>query len=431
MITVSYIVASIFSPGQLAGIIILAILLAAILGLNIYLAIIWRTKLERKLYDEALQAQRDALLSKLEYMRAGGKAETHTWLSYVVPEQGDDDDNADADADNIDDGDVSLREDPVILGERIDPNGMAEDGSPVRAEVLAVDELSPRVRRKLGLRAKRHNGKKFYVRYKLGFDARLRYSDDETKVRYMELMDDIKSYQGIEIVNGFESQRICINGNTVALILFSGKKLCVALALDPAEYKRTKYRGEDKSGTKRFAKTPMLVRISDDSKVSVVKYLFFKLAADNSLLRGEVKEGKYDLAERTREDLIIAGSVRVIILNDAPATAQTHAELAAAEAAAAEEQAAAAADASVEGEDAQPENQSSEQSATAESAEPTGEGVATESEQAQAADASGETTQRESQSAEQAATAESAQPATAQPNAEQAATSTDGDPNDR
>lgn len=326
--------ASIFSPGQIAGIVILAVMLAAILALNIYFAIIWRTKLERKLYDETLQAQRDALLSKLEYMRAGGKAETHTWLSYVVPEEGDDDDNAEADTDTVDDSGIELREDPVILGESVDPNAVAEDGTSMRAEVLAVDELNPRVRRKLGLRAKRHNGKKFYVRYKLGFDARLRYSDDETKVRYMELMDDIKSYQGIEIVNGFESRRICVGGNTIALILFSGKKLCMALALDPAEYKRTKYRGEDKSGTKRFAKTPMLVRIGDDSKVSVVKYLFFKLAAENNLLRGEVKEGKYDLAERTREDLIIAGSVRVIILNDAPKTAMTNAELRAAEAAA-------------------------------------------------------------------------------------------------
>ena len=399
----SYIGASIFSPGQLAGIIILAILLAAILALNIYLAIVWRTKLERKLYDEALQAQRDALLSKLEYMRAGGKAETHTWLSYVVPEEGDDDDNADADTDNVDDGDVTLREEPVILGEHVDPDGVAEDGTPMRAEVLAVDELNPRVRRKLGLRAKRHNGKKFYVRYKLGFDARLRYSDDETKVRYMELMDDIKSYQGIELVNGFESQRVCINGNTVALILFSGKKLCVALALNPADYKRTKYRGEDKSETKRFAKTPMLVRIADDSKVSVVKYLFFKLAADNNLLRGEVKAGKYDLAERTREDLIIAGSVRVIILNDAPATAMTHAELAAAEAAAAAaaaEQSAASEPQAAEtnGESAQPESQSAEQSTAAEAAAPTGESAASEP---QAAETDGAAAQPESQSAEQ------------------------------
>lgn len=302
--------AMIFSPVQLVVIIVLALLLIGFVALDVVFGVTLRLKAERKLYDENLQARREALLNKLEYIRAGGTAETHTWLDFVQYEE-----NEDEEEDEDTDGEQA----PIrMIPQPQDFAEVAEGVAPLNTEILCVDDLSPRLRRKLAMRAKRYDGKMFYVRYSLGFEARLRYADDETKVRYMELMDYVKAYEGVSIAKGFASRRICIDKTTIAMVLFSGKKMCMSLALNPSDYKYTKFSGEDKSNTKRFAKTPMFVRIYDDGKLDKIKYLFDELAKKHNLRQGEIKQGVYDLSERTREDMILSGSVRVIIVEDVP-----------------------------------------------------------------------------------------------------------------
>ncbi len=303
--------AMIFSPVQLVVIILLSVVLVGFVVLDVVFGVTLRLKAERKLYDDDLQSRREALLNKLEYIRAGGTAETHTWLDFVQYEENEDD--ADDEENETEQSTVRFVEAPTCDGVSAE-----KWQAPLNTEILCVDELSPQLRRKLAMRAKRHNGKMFYVRYSLGFEARLCYADDETKVRYMELMDYIKSFEGVSVINGFASQRICVDKNTIAMILFSGKKMCVSLALDPSIYKNTKYRGEDKSDTKRFAKTPMFVRIYSDVKLDKIKYLIDELAKKNNLQQGEIKQGVYDLSERTREEMILSGNVRVIIVQDVP-----------------------------------------------------------------------------------------------------------------
>ena len=288
--------ALIFSPAQMTICIIVAIAFAALVGLNVYLFVIYRVKQERKMYDEQLQNRRKALLDKLEYLKAGGEPEKRSWLDYAVDDE-----------DEEEDGGKKYVTVRVAVGEK-----------PVNAEVISVDEMTPRVRRKLGFRAKRHSGKKFYVRYSLGFDAKLRYSDDETKARYIAIMDEIHKYGGINIVKQFSNIRICAGKETLAMVLFGGKRICVAFALDPAEFEKTKYRGEDKSEKKRFAKTPMLVRIGSDEKTEIVKYLINVLAKKRSLPPAKPRKITYDLTERTQEERIAKGSVRVIVIDEAP-----------------------------------------------------------------------------------------------------------------
>lgn len=286
--------ALIFSPAQMAICIIVGVVLAALVGLNVYLFIIYREKQERKLHDGQLEEKRKALLDKLEYLKAGGEPEkkSSSWLDYVIDDDEEEDEN----------------------GKKYVTVRMAVGDQPVNAAVLSVDELTPRVRRKLGFRAKRHDGKKFYVRYSLGFDARLRYSDDETKQRYMSVMDEAHKY-GMSAVKQFSNLRICVGKEIVAVLLFGGKKLCVAFALNPADYEKTKYRGEDKSDKKKFAKTPLLIRVGSDEKLEVVKHLF-GVIADKYSLAVKPRKVKYDLEERSQEEMIAKGSVRVIVIDE-------------------------------------------------------------------------------------------------------------------
>ena len=61
----------IFSPGQIAGIVIVSILLALFIAGDIVLAYFMHRRGERKLHDLELQKKREALLSKLQLMREG------------------------------------------------------------------------------------------------------------------------------------------------------------------------------------------------------------------------------------------------------------------------------------------------------------------------------------------------------------------------
>ena len=83
--------AMIFSPVQLVVIILLSVVLVGFVVLDVVFGVTLRLKAERKLYDDDLQSRREALLNKLEYIRAGGTAETHTWLDFVQYEENEDD----------------------------------------------------------------------------------------------------------------------------------------------------------------------------------------------------------------------------------------------------------------------------------------------------------------------------------------------------
>lgn len=290
---------SIFSAGQLSTIIILSIVLVAFIVLNIWFAFIWRVKAERRMHNEGLQDRRDALLARLDYLKSGGEAEPHTWIDFAV--FGDDEEEEEAAPDES----ANTVTVPVDDGKR-----------PPNTVILAVDGMSSRMRAKLNMSAKRFNGKKFYVRYSLGFDAKLRLSDDDTKARYVEIMDELRSYEGITFKKNFSNQQIKLGKELLASIVFAGKRLCVALALNPEDYANTKYHGDDKSDKKKFAKTPLVVRILSSNKVEVAKYLFGRIAEQNQLVKDKDKAYKYDLEEKSRDQLVLLGSMRVVIVSE-------------------------------------------------------------------------------------------------------------------
>lgn len=290
---------SIFSAGQLSVILILCILFVLFIALNIWFAIIWRVKAERRMHNESLQDRRDALLAKLDYLKSGGETEPHTWIDFAL--FGDDDEE----------------EETAAAESANEVTVPADDGKqPPNTVILAVDETSPRMRAKLNMSAKRFNGKKFYVRYMLGFDAKLRLSDDDTKKRYVEIMDELRSYEGVTFKKNFSNQQLKFGKELLANVVFSGKRLCVALALNPEDYANTKYHGDDKSDKKKFAKTPLVVRILSANKVEVAKYLFGKIAERYQFVKLNDKTYKYDLEEKSRDQLVLLGSMRVVIVKE-------------------------------------------------------------------------------------------------------------------
>lgn len=155
-------------------------------------------------------------------------------------------------------------------------------------------------------------GKKIYIRYKFSFLAKLIQSPQEIQSRYGSFMDEVRAYPKMKSSASWKQVRIYSGRNTLAVILFKGRKLCVAFALDPASMADTKYRGVDLSEVKRFAKTPYLLKITSPRRAKYAKELLAMVAENYNLAKGEVTATDFSLPYETTQELIEKGLVKVL-----------------------------------------------------------------------------------------------------------------------
>ena len=161
------------------------------------------------------------------------------------------------------------------------------------------------------------DGKQVYVRYVFSFSAKLIQSPQEVQQRYGEIMDEVNAYAKVKTSVSWRQLRIYQGRKTLAVMLFKGRKLCMAFALNPKDYEETKYRGMDLSEVKRFEKTPMLLKLTSPRKVKYAKYLFEQVALANGLEKGEVTATEFALPYRETEQLVAEGLVRKFVSGDA------------------------------------------------------------------------------------------------------------------
>ena len=155
------------------------------------------------------------------------------------------------------------------------------------------------------------DGRRILVRYNYSFRAKLIQAPEEIQDRFGQLMDEFASYPKVKTKESWKQVRVYSGRKTLASVLFKGRKLCVAYALDPKAYEDTKYHGLDMSEIKRYEKTPMLLKVISDRKLRYAKYLFAQVAAQNGLEQGEVVSHEFRLPYETTEALIEQDLVRV------------------------------------------------------------------------------------------------------------------------
>lgn len=231
---------SLFSPGQIAGIVIVSMLIAGFIGLNIWFGILMRKRGAHKLHTAQLRMQREALMEKLNAMRAGGPVES-SGVKFVpvfapvgaVAEQDEDDD--DEQAKPADEADVEDEDESEALD----------------LEVTAEGNV---------------------VRYNRSFSARIIQSDNDLKARYSELKNYILSHKGVRARMSWQKETFHAGRRNIASFTVRGKTLCVNLATDPKMFDDTKYKVEDLShGNKN--PMPCRFRITSDRKTSYAKEL--------------------------------------------------------------------------------------------------------------------------------------------------------------
>ena len=231
---------SLFSPGQIAGIVIVSLLIAGFIGLNIWFGILMHKRGAHKLHTAQLRMQREALMEKLNAMRAGGPVES-SGVKFVpvfapvgdVAEQ--DEDDEDEQVKPADEADVEDEDESEALD----------------LEVTAEGNV---------------------VRYNRSFSARIIQSDNDLKARYSELKNYILSYKGVRARMSWQKETFHAGRRNIASFTVRGKTLCVNLATDPKMFDDTKYKVEDLShGNKN--PMPCRFRITSDRKTSHAKEL--------------------------------------------------------------------------------------------------------------------------------------------------------------
>lgn len=305
--TNSIILASIFSPGQLAAIISIAAAVGLLIVANVVIYYLIRKYRERKLCTARLQAKRDALLDHLRNIRDDGSLVSGGIVFSSSDEEGEEPDTGDEEDEDDEDA-------PEVMKEEL---GEGEDIT--QNEILAVADMSEYTRRKLGYVGDEYDSKRYYVRYRYGFEAKLRAASDEVKERYTKIMGELALFKSIKIKTSFRGQRFYKGRKTLGQIYINGKTLCIAFALDPEAYADTKYRGIDKSDKKRFEKTPMAYKLTSERRVEYARYLLMHLAEFNSIVPDyEIQPEPVDLSERTPDELFVAHALRIAVLGEAP-----------------------------------------------------------------------------------------------------------------
>ena len=312
--TLNNIISAVLSPKQVWLVVILSVVCALLVAANILLVFYLRRRGERKLCTYQLQHKRDKLLEQLDILRSGGV------LSPEDIEQEDEDEEEMLvvdDEEEDDEKDDYVPQKPVIGNLAVVTQEEVDET--MDAEILVVAKTSAAAREKLGFAASDYDNKRYYVRYAMGFEARLRLSSDEVKERYVSLINELSLYKGVKVKSSYRQQRIYKGRKTLGLITFAGKTLCVAFALNPADYADTKYRGVDKSDKKRYQKTPLLMKLTSARRLEYAKYLLVQLADANTIVLDEAPETQtFDLAVRTYDELFVEDKLQIVILGEVP-----------------------------------------------------------------------------------------------------------------
>lgn len=163
---------------------------------------------------------------------------------------------------------------------------------------------------------KRGNGDPFpkkiqFTRYNYSFHARLIQASPEVQSYYTVILTAVRSCPQMRVTFGWRQVYVHIRRRQVAQMVFKGQTLCIALAIDPVTCGESKRRVEDVSRFKRFAKTPLMVRLVSRLRLRSALTLLETAAGVGALPRPDVaEEPLYDY--RTTEELIELGLVKVL-----------------------------------------------------------------------------------------------------------------------
>lgn len=152
-------------------------------------------------------------------------------------------------------------------------------------------------------------------RYRKSFLSKMATAEEQVKFYYNEIKNALLAYKGVKCRTSWGYEAFNKGRIKVARMDIKPRSLYLYLAIDPASLADTKYNFKDMSEKKKYAATPVLMKIRGERKFKHALELIASLCGDDGLQlkRLEVEPTDYRLPMMTQEEMVEAGYVKMMV----------------------------------------------------------------------------------------------------------------------
>lgn len=249
--------------------------------------------------EEAAEAAVDEALE--EAIAEEPAAAAYADLTEEEPEEDDEEEDSDEEDSENDENaeDSGAEEAPAMLGGQ---------------RIVYIDaKANPEAYAELLEREKRGEVTLVY-RYRKSFLAKMALAEDTVKGYYNELKNALLAYKGVKCRTSWGYEAFNKGRTKLARMDVKTKSLYLYLAIDPQSLVDTKYNFKDMSAKKKYAATPVLMKIRGERKFKHALELIEKICGEElQLKRLEAEPTDYRLPVMSQDEMVEAGYVKMMV----------------------------------------------------------------------------------------------------------------------
>ena len=247
--------------------------------------------------EEAAEAAVDEALE--EAIAEEPAAAAYADLTEEEPEEPEEDDEEEDSEDDENAEDSGAEEGPAMLGGQ---------------RIVYIDaKANPEAYAELLEREKRGEVTLVY-RYRKSFLAKMALAEDTVKGYYNELKNALLAYKGVKCRTSWGYEAFNKGRTKLARMDVKTKSLYLYLAIDPQSLVDTKYNFKDMSAKKKYAATPVLMKIRGERKFKHALELIEKICGEElQLKRLEAEPTDYRLPVMSQDEMVEAGYVKMMV----------------------------------------------------------------------------------------------------------------------
>ena len=253
-----------------------------------------------ELTEEDEEAAEEAVDEALEEAIAEEPAAAaYADLTEEEPEEPEEDDEEEDSEDDENAEDSGAEEAPAMLGGQ---------------RIVYIDaKANPEAYAELLEREKRGEVTLVY-RYRKSFLAKMALAEDTVKGYYNELKNALLAYKGVKCRTSWGYEAFNKGRTKLARMDVKTKSLYLYLAIDPQSLVDTKYNFKDMSAKKKYAATPVLMKIRGERKFKHALELIEKICGEElQLKRLETEPTDYRLPVMSQDEMVEAGYVKMMV----------------------------------------------------------------------------------------------------------------------
>ena len=247
--------------------------------------------------EEAAEAAVDEALE--EAIAEEPAAAAYADLTEEEPEEPEEDDEEEDSEDDENAEDSGAEEAPAMLGGQ---------------RIVYIDaKANPEAYAELLEREKRGEVTLVY-RYRKSFLAKMALAEDTVKGYYNELKNALLAYKGVKCRTSWGYEAFNKGRTKLARMDVKTKSLYLYLAIDPQSLVDTKYNFKDMSAKKKYAATPVLMKIRGERKFKHALELIEKICGEELQLKHlEAEPTDYRLPMMSQDEMVEAGYVKMMV----------------------------------------------------------------------------------------------------------------------